>query len=105
MLLHPLGVGLDPLLWKDWSRRQHRRACMQLLRHQCVEILIEMSQPPAPVPSQGEVVLSRAQRAHARLSWETRFVRNARASTADQVTIKLFGVPKDFATLFGPRAS
>ncbi len=28
LLLHPLQVGSAPLLWKDWSRRQHRRACM-----------------------------------------------------------------------------
>jgi hypothetical protein len=24
VLLHPLQVGTAPLLWKDWSRRQHR---------------------------------------------------------------------------------
>ncbi len=31
VLLHPLQIGSAPLLWKDWSRRQHRRACMQRL--------------------------------------------------------------------------
>ncbi len=30
VLLHPLLVGSAPLLWRDWSRRLHRRACMQL---------------------------------------------------------------------------
>ena len=30
VLLHPLAVGNAPLLWKDWSRRQHRRACIRL---------------------------------------------------------------------------
>src|SRR5437667_6171165 len=34
VLLHPLVVGNEPLLWYDWSRRHHRRVCMQLLRHQ-----------------------------------------------------------------------
>jgi hypothetical protein len=32
VLLHPLAVGNAPLLWCDWSRRVHRRACIQLLR-------------------------------------------------------------------------
>src|SRR6266702_3417311 len=37
VLLHPLRVGPAPLLWRDWSRREHRRACMQLVRHQRIE--------------------------------------------------------------------
>src|SRR5204863_5457944 len=68
VLLHPVVVGSQPILWKDWSRRQHRRACMQLLRHQRVEVRIEQglssapTLPPAP--------LSRAQRAHDRLTFQ-----------------------------------
>lgn len=38
VLLHPLSVGEEPLLWRDWSRSVHRRACMHLLRHQRVEV-------------------------------------------------------------------
>lgn len=45
---------------------------------------------PDPKPS----VLSRAQRAHFRLSWQERLARNARAPGAGQVSIKLFGIPK-----------
>src|SRR5438270_565312 len=37
VLLHPLVVGSAPLLWRDWSRRAHRRACLQLVRHQRIE--------------------------------------------------------------------
>src|SRR5947208_8055805 len=40
VLLHPLVVGSAPLLWRDWSRRSYRRACIQLLRHQCVEVQV-----------------------------------------------------------------
>jgi hypothetical protein len=29
-VLHPLAVGTAPLLWRDWSRRQARRACLHL---------------------------------------------------------------------------
>src|SRR5213078_1077313 len=40
VLLHPLPVGSAPLLWRDWSRRSYRRACRQLLRHQCSEVRV-----------------------------------------------------------------
>jgi len=99
VLLHPLVVGSAPLLWRDWSRRHHRRACKQLLRSQRVEVQAEqgLSASPEPVP----VLLSRAQRAHYRLDFQERFARNARAPTASRVTIRLFGVPEGFATSLG----
>jgi hypothetical protein len=99
LLLHPLVAGSRPLLWRDWSRRLHRRACRHLLRKPRVEVQVEpgSSASPALEPSP----LSRAQRAHYRLSWDERLARNARVSTADQGTIRLFGVPEDFATSLG----
>lgn len=99
VLLHPLVVGSAPLLWRDWSRRHHRRACKQLLRSQRVEVQAEqgLTAHPEPVP----VLLSRAQRAHYRLDFQERFARNARAPTASRVTIRLFGVPEGFATSLG----
>ncbi len=72
---------------------------MQLLRHQRVEVRVELglaaapTLPPAP--------LSRAQRAHYRLDWSERLVRNTRVPTASQVTIRLFGVAEGFATSLG----
>jgi hypothetical protein len=99
VLLHPLRVGPAPLLWRDWSRREHRRACMLLVRHQRIEV--SMPPPAATPPRQDGVILSRAQRAHSRLSWAERLARNARVPTAGQVTIKLFGVPEGFATWLG----
>jgi hypothetical protein len=99
VLLHPLQVGPAPLLWRDWSRRAHRRACMQLVRHQRIEV--SLPPPAAASPRKAEVILSRAQRAHYRLSWEERLVRNARAPTAGQVTIKLFGIPENFSASLG----
>ncbi len=99
VLLHPLQVGSAPLLWRDWSRRAHRRACMQLVQHQRIEV--HMPPPAAASPNKAEVILSRAQRAHSRLSWQERLARNARVSTSGQVTIKLFGVPESFATSLG----
>jgi hypothetical protein len=72
---------------------------MQLVRHQRIEV--SMSPPAAALSDKAEVILSRAQRAHARLSWQERLARNARVSTSGQVTIKLFGVPESFATSLG----
>jgi hypothetical protein len=101
VLLHPQRVGSAPLLWRDWSRRAHRRACMQLVRHQRVEILCQEA-PLAPKPVR-ETLLSRAQRAHTRLSWEERLARNARAKAAGPASIKLFGVPDQFASILSPQ--
>jgi hypothetical protein len=99
VLLHPLQVRPAPLLWRDWSRREHRRACLQLVRHQRIEVSLP---PPAAVsPRTAEVILSRAQRAHSRLSWATRLARNGRPPAAGQITIKLFGVPEGFAESIG----
>jgi hypothetical protein len=99
VLLHPLQVGAAPLLWRDWSRRAHRRACMQFVRHQRLEM--SLSPPAAASPPSADVILSRAQRARYRLCWQERLARNARPSTAGQVTIKLFGIPAALAVSLG----
>jgi len=98
VLLHPLAVGAAPLLWRDWSRRRPRRACLQVhsqrlevQMEQALSVSSDTSLPP----------LSRAQRAHYRLSFQERLARNARAPTAGQVTIKLFGIPEAFAAFLG----
>ena len=72
---------------------------MQLVRHQRIEV--SLSPPAATAPGTADVILSRAQRAHSRLSWAERLARNGRVPTADQVTIKLFGIPAGFATSLG----
>jgi hypothetical protein len=102
VLLHPVVVGSAPLLWHDWSRRVHRRACFQLLRNPRVEVQAESgdcvdSATPAVTPAP----LSRAERAHYRLTWAQRLARNARPETSGRVTIRLFGVPERFATSLG----
>ena len=102
VLLHPVVVGSAPLLWQDWSRRDHRRACFHLLRHQRVEIQAEAGNgrdaatlPVTPAP------LSRAERAHYRFSWAQRLARNARPETSERITIRLFGVPRHIAASLG----
>ena len=99
VLMHPLQGGSAPLWWRDWSRREHRRACRQLLRHQRVDI--QPGPPGQDKPDPRPSTLSRAQRAHYRLSWHERLDRNARAPTACRPTITLFGVPDAFAAFLG----
>ena len=84
VLLHPLTVGSAPVLWRDWSRRRHRRACMHLLQQQQVTVQREREPSACSPPT----ILSRAQRAHYRLDQSERLARNARVSTANQVSIK-----------------
>lgn len=99
LLLHPLVVASAPLLWRDWSRRTQRRACLELVRGQRVEVQAEAGCAPSP-PAEAPL-LSRPARAHWRLSWEERLACNARAPTAGPVTIHLFGVPDAFARFLG----
>jgi hypothetical protein len=99
VLLHPLNVGEAPLLWRDWSRRRHRRACKQLLR--CQHMEVQMEQGLSALPDLATVSVSRAHRAHYRLDFQERLARNMRVSTANRVTIKLFGVPEGFAISLG----
>ncbi|MGH2479148.1 MAG: hypothetical protein ACRDHW_05790, partial [Ktedonobacteraceae bacterium] len=95
ILLHPLAVGSASLLWRDWSRRPQRRACLRLHR-QRLDIQMEpahSSSPPSSPP-----MISRAQRAHYRLSWDERLARNARKTQTGQLTFTLFGIPEAFAS-------
>jgi hypothetical protein len=88
-------VGSSSVLWHDWSRRLHRRACIRLLRHQRMEVQVEPQQAPLAITSP---LLSRAERAHTRLTWQQRLACNARALNAGRVTIRLFGVAEHLAT-------
>jgi hypothetical protein len=72
---------------------------MQLVRRQRVDVTLEQALTPRPDPS--PPILSRAQRAHYRLSEAERLARNARAPAASRPTITLFGVPDAFAAFLG----
>ncbi len=62
---------------------------------------LQVSPSPGASPPKVPKRFSRAQRAHYRLSWQERLVRNARAPTAPAVTISLYGLPPAFATSLG----
>ncbi len=98
VLLHPLVVGSAPLLWRDWHRRHQRRACLRLHR-QHLEVQVEPALPRTSASS--SPMISRAERAHSRLSWAERLARNARTNQADRITLALFGIPERVATFLG----
>jgi hypothetical protein len=99
VLLHPLAIGPEPLLWQDWSRREHRRACMQLVRQQHIEVKQQQGAPGQS--SASPAILSRAQRARFRLLWAERLRRHASVPAKGSVSLKLFGVPDQFADFLG----
>jgi len=103
LLLHPRKGGSAPLLWRDWPRREHRRACMKLLRQQRVEVCLPHALPPEKAGQCG--VLTRAERANYRLDWQTRLFRNARSPEVAPPTMTLHGVPDHFALFLGLQAA
>jgi hypothetical protein len=102
-LKHPAptqpALAAHPLLWGDWERRFHRREWIKLLRQQRVDIRGAEPSPSAQPPPARP--LSRAQRAHYRLSWAQRLARNAVPSPSPSVSITLFGIPEAFAQAIG----
>jgi len=66
-------------------------------------VLLTMgAMPPADlIVTPGSPVLTRTQRAHWRLSWDERFVRNARPSTAPLLAVTIYGLAATFAHSFG----
>jgi len=95
-----LAPPTQPILWRDWSGRQTRRAFIRLLHTQTVTIRLTpgscgQEDPPDPVP------LTREQRAHWRLSWAQRLSHNARSPRSPRVHLQLFGIPTDFAHALG----
>jgi hypothetical protein len=98
VLLHPLPVGLAPLLWRDWPRRHQRHACLRLHRQ---SLSVQVEPPLKRTAAACPPTISRAQRAHYRLSWDERLARNARTDAAERITLTLFGIPDRLATFLG----
>ncbi len=90
-----------PVLWRDWPRCSIRRTWLKGLRSQtvCMESSAPLSPPCAQAPT--EKILSRAERAHWRLSWDQRLSRNARPAHAPRLIVTLHGLPAPFAAAFG----
>ncbi len=90
-----------PVLWRDWPRCSIRRTWLKVVRSQtiCLESPAPLSPPRATAPA--EKILTRAERAHWRLSWDHRLARNARPADAPRLIVTLHGLPATFASAFG----
>jgi hypothetical protein len=97
----PSQPPLAPVLWKDWPRCGIRRAWLKVVRSQTVQVESSISPDASPAPAQISPTLTRAKRAHWRLSWEERLARNARPSDAPRLVVTLHGLPATFAHAFG----
>ncbi len=90
-----------PVLWGDWERSQIRRRWLHVLRTQSVVLPPGALQHQKQEDVKKQELLTRAQRAHWRLSWDERLVRNARASPALPLEVTIHGLPATFAQAFG----
>ena len=90
-----------PVLWRDWPRCSIRRTWLKVVRSQtvCLESAAPLSPPRGPCTT--EKILTRAERAHWRLSWDQRLARNARPADAPRLIVTLHGLPAPFAAAFG----
>jgi hypothetical protein len=90
-----------PVLWCDWPRCSIRRTWLKVLRSQtvCLASTVPLSPPRGPCST--EKILTRAERAHWRLSWDQRLARNARPADAPRLIVTLHGLPAPFAAAFG----
>ena len=100
----PVLSASAPLLWRDWPRRSVRRHWTQLLRRETASFCWKSSSPLEPPVEQGEIVFTREQRAHYRLSWSQRLARNARATDAPRLSVLFHGLPDHFFETFGSLA-
>jgi hypothetical protein len=91
------ALAPHPLLWGDWSRCQPRRAWIRWQRNHLVTVDAPLVSPPVSTPSP----LSRAQRAHWRMTWQQRLARNARPPSAPPDVITVYGLSPVFAQTLG----
>jgi hypothetical protein len=91
-----------PILWGDWSRSQPRRAWINWQRSHLVTVHVPPISPSLGMPSSP---LSRAERAHWRLTWQQRLARNARPAQAPPIEMTISGLSAVFAQTLGLRGA
>ncbi len=96
----PSPLPLAPVMWKDWPRCRIRREWLKVIRRETIVFAFGAMPAPSPVTPTTEDVLTRAQRAHWRLSWGQRLARNVRPSDAPRLSVTLHGLPATFAQSF-----
>ena len=96
----PAPLPRAPVRWKDWPRCRIRQEWLKIIRRETVVFAFSTTSAPSPVTTATEEVLTRAERAHWRLSWQQRLARNARPADAPRLSATLHGLPATFAQSF-----
>jgi hypothetical protein len=97
----PAPLPSAPVLWRDWPRCGIRRTWLKVIRSQTMRLDNSSPCSSSLAPAPTEKTLTRAERAHWRLSWAQRLTRNARSSDAPRLVVTLHGLPATFASSFG----
>jgi hypothetical protein len=97
----PEPLPLAPVLWKDWPRCRLRREWLKVIRSETVTFSWGSPATAKQTAEHREEVLTRAKRAHYRLSRAERLTRNASPSDAPTLTVTLHGLPPTFVASFG----
>jgi hypothetical protein len=74
---------------------------MQVVRTELVTLTWGRAPTTTHTEAPDALVITRTQRAHYRLTWDERFARNARPSTAQPLTVTIHGLPDTFANVYG----
>jgi hypothetical protein len=86
-----------PVIWGDWPRSRLRRNFIRALHTQTVELTFRSRLPEEGLSTGDDDMQTRAQRAHYRLSWLQRQVRNACPASAPPLDITIYGLPASLA--------
>ena len=97
----PEPPPLSPVVWRDWPRCRLWRQWLKLIRREMVTFSWGPPQTAQQTAQPREEVVTRAKRAHYRLSWQERLARNAFPSDAPTLTVTLHGLPPTFVAFFG----
>jgi hypothetical protein len=101
VLTPPASTPWCPVLWRDWPRCHIRRHWLKVVRSE--QVVMTMGAPPTDKQTDATAVpvITRAKRAHWRLSWKQRLARNARPVTARPLTVTIHGLPDTFTHVYG----
>ena len=94
-------LACGPVLWCDWPRCRIRRIWLKVVRSQTISLESSSSLLLPCTKAPTEKIMTRAERAHWRLSWGQRLARNARPTDAPRLIVTLHGLPATFASAFG----
>ncbi|MFL5664294.1 MAG: hypothetical protein ACJ8BW_23550 [Ktedonobacteraceae bacterium] len=97
----PAPSPLSPVLWRDWPCCRLRRDWLKVIRRETVTFSWKTPATVEQTAETGEEVVTRAERAHYRLSWKERLARNAPPSDTPTLTVTLHGLPPTFVASFG----